>query len=105
MKIIGRTHSTWDRYLARRIIPRPKYACIGNLPTQGVRAWYSEDDLYDIRDAIAEIPAGGSQKAGAPLRRTKVLTKQELRAKLGDGRMLYVQNENDEFVPIWSDNI
>lgn len=101
--IIGRSIQSWERYLARRMIPRPAYASLNNTPGPGIKAYYSEDDLYAIRDALSEIPLGAPPKHGYWQARQKILTKAELRAKIGDGRMLYVQNDDGEFVPVWSE--
>jgi len=98
--IFDRQIARWERYLIRRIIPRPTYANIGNVPGQGIKGYYSEDDLYDIRDAIAEQFFKNSKT-----RRAKVLTKQELRAKIGDGRIMYVYNDEGDLVPIWSESV
>lgn len=103
--IIGRSLASWEKYLSKRMIPRPHYANVGNMPKAGIRAYYSEDHLYEIRDAIAEISFGAPPQKGYPTKKTKVLTKAELRAKIGDGRMLYVQNDEGEFVPIWSESV
>lgn len=104
-KIIGRSKNSWEKYIAKEMIPRPHYAAIGNKRGPGIRGYYSEDDLYKIRDAISEIPFGAPPKRSYPAKRTKVLTKQELRARIGDGRILYMQNDDGEFVPVWSESV
>ena len=90
--------------MARGIIKPPTYASVGNKKGPW-HAYYDEDEIFQIRDAISEIQRGRPRKDGKSKMpsRTKVLTKSELRSKIGDGRLLYVQNDDGEFVPIWSE--
>lgn len=106
-KFFNRSLKTWEKYLARRIIPRPVYAGLNNTPGSGIRSYYSEEHIHNIRDAIAEIPFGAPPRDGRVRHRTKVLTKQELRARLGDGQMLYIKDPHDDnkFIPVWSESI
>lgn len=102
MLLIGRQKRSWEIYIQRGLIPAPTYASPGCVKGP-FAAYYDEDEIFKIRDAIAEIPRGSARKDGKMRSRTKVLTKSELRSKIGDGRLLYVQNDEGQFVPIWSE--
>jgi len=63
--------------------------------------YFSDDDIVDIQDYFANIHFGRPRKDGIvkPLKRT--VTKEEVDAKLGRRDVLYVQNEDGDFIPVW----
>jgi hypothetical protein len=80
---------------------------VGVLPN-GERVWqrmsyYSEDELFKIREAIASIHCGRPRKDGKITSRKDVPTERDLRSLIGDAIMLYTQNKNGEFVPVWAE--
>lgn len=63
--------------------------------------YFNEDDILDIQDYFANIHYGRPRNDGSvtPLKRT--VTKEEVTARLGHRDVLYVQNDDGEFIPIW----
>lgn len=63
--------------------------------------YFNESDILDIQDYFANIHYGRPRNDGAitPLKRT--VTKEEVDAKLGRRDVLYVQNDDGEFIPVW----
>lgn len=59
----------------------------------------SEDDMMVARDFFAGVHKGRPRKDGK-ITSYKVPTREQLRAMIDSGKILYVK-ENDEFVPIW----
>lgn len=101
-KILNRSHMQLHRYAATGLIDPP----MGALPN-GERAWqrlsfYSEDDIFKIREAMTTISRGRTRKDGTIVNNT-VLTEQEVRARMGDALMLYTQTKDGRFVPVWAE--
>lgn len=65
------------------------------------KSYYSEDDIFEIREAMSKIHHGRPRKDGKIC--NNVLTEQELRAKMGDALMLYTRTKDGEFIPVWSE--
>jgi len=63
------------------------------------RYFFSEDDMMDLRDYMATVHIGRPRNDGK-ITNNRVPTREELRAMMQQGRVLYVK-ENDEFVPVW----
>lgn len=63
------------------------------------RYFFSEDDMMDLRDYVATVHIGRPRKDGK-VTNNRIPTREELRAMMQQGRVLYVK-ENDEFVPVW----
>lgn len=101
-KILNRSHMQLHRYAESGLIDPP----VGVLPN-GERAWqhlsfYSEDDIFNIREAMTTISRGRPRKDGYIVNNS-VLTEQEVRAKMGDALMLYTQTKDGRFVPVWAE--
>lgn len=102
-KILGRSRNVLKRYLKKGLINPPVYASADQTPALQKRCYYSEDDLFDIRAAMATIHKGHPRKDGR-ITPSNVLTEQELRARMGDAIMLYTRTEDGRFIPVWSEN-
>lgn len=103
LKIFKRSRMQLERLIKSETIPAPTGATIG-----GTRAWqkmsyYSEDDLFKIRDGLASIHAGRPRRDGRVTPRKGIPTEKELRSLIGDAIMLYTQNKDGEFVPVWAE--
>lgn len=101
-RLLNRGAAQIYRYISDGIIEPPT----GSLP-DGERSfrklsYYSEDDVFKIRDAMASIHRGRPRKDGK-ISNNSVLTENELRGKMGDALMLYTRTKDGEFVPVWSE--
>ena len=63
--------------------------------------YFSPDDILNIQDHFANIHFGRPRKDGAITPKRNSVTKEEVDAKLGRREVLYVQNEDGEFIPVW----
>jgi hypothetical protein len=66
-------------------------------------SYYSEDDIFKIREYMSTIHRGRPRRDG--LVTNSVISEQELKIRMGDGIMLYTKNSSGEIVPIWSETI
>lgn len=95
----GRTNikrAQWAKH-----IPPPTYTVINEngKPSPKSRAYYSESQLYELRDMFAFIHRGRPRKDGRYV--SHAISEQELRYRLGHGMLLYTKGTNDEFIPVW----
>lgn len=102
-RILDRNRAQFNRMIMAGMIKRP-------ISQDGVpnvkwnqHSYYSEDDLFEIRAAMATIHRGRPRKDGR-ITTSRVLTEQELRAKMGDALVLYTRKSDGTFVPVWAEN-
>lgn len=69
-----------------------------------IRSWYSEEDVYELRDIFASRRWGAPRKDGLKTN-NKTPTVQELRRRMGLGLLQYTRTEDGKFLPIWSETI
>lgn len=62
--------------------------------------YFSEDNIYEIRDYFANVHKGRPRKDGA-VTSYKIPSIEELDALLGKREMVYVQDKKGNFIPIW----
>jgi hypothetical protein len=52
---------------------------------------------------MSHIHSGRPRKDGRITPRKNIPTEKELRSLIGDAIMLYTQNKNGEFIPVWAE--
>jgi hypothetical protein len=62
--------------------------------------YFSEDDLYEIRNYFANLHRGRPRSDGIIVSKN-VPTEQEIDAILGKRQMLYVRTQEGKYVPVW----
>lgn len=102
-KLLNRKMVQLDKYIYSGMIEPPTGAAPG-----GIRAWhylsfYSEDEIFRIRDYMSTIHRGRPRRDG--LITNSVITEQELKVLVGHGIMLYRKSSDGEMVPVWSETI
>jgi len=102
-KILGRSRIQLERMIAAGIIPEPTGATPGGKRKWQVVSYYSEDDLFKIREAMASIHMGRPRKDGKITPRKDVLSERDLRSLMGDAIMLYTRNKDGDFIPVWQE--
>jgi len=65
------------------------------------KSYYSEDDIFAIRNALSTIHTGRPRKDGKIS--NSMLTEQELRARMGDALVLYTRTKDGDFIPVWAE--
>lgn len=97
-QMLNRHRKTIHLHISEGNIPRPQQEHAIHNKKPGA-FFFSEDDAMAVRDFMATLHYGRPRKDG---KNTPYLipTREELRAMIESGRILYVK-ENNEFVPIW----
>ena len=88
----------------RGIVPPAMGSQKGGKTGWQVRSYYSESQVWEIRDILA------SYSMGRP-RNDKLITNnitpspQELTRRMGDGILTYARTEDGRFIPVWREEI
>lgn len=85
-------------------IPYPTGASKDGVRAFQIRSYYSELQVYEIRDILATYSMGRPRKDGM-INNNVTPTRQELTRRLGDGILTYTKNSDGEFIPVWSESI
>lgn len=97
-ELIGRHRDRLIEYMSRGDVEYPQREYNIETGRQG-RYFFSEDDMMEIRDYMSNIHIGRPRKDGK-ITNNRVPNREEFRAMIQSGRVLYVK-ENDQFVPVW----
>ena len=63
--------------------------------------YFSANDIIDIQDHFANVHFGRPRNDGAITPKRNTVTKEEVDPRLGRREVLYVQNDDGEFIPVW----
>lgn len=85
-------------------IPPPTGANLNGVRKWGLRSYYSEDQVHEIRNILASIHTGRPRKDGL-ITNESTPTIQELTRRMGDGILTYTKTPNGDFVPVWTESI
>ena len=102
--LVNRHKKYLPRLMKKGIIPFPMGSQKGGARGWQVRSYYSESQVYEIRDILATYHIGRPRK-------DKLITnditpsKAELTRRMGDGILTYTRTEDGRFIPIWSESI
>jgi len=103
LRILKRSRAHLERIIKAGIVPAPVGAQKGGGRKWQVLSYYSEDDLYKIREGMASIHMGRPRKDGKVTTRKDIVSEKDLRSILGDGIMLYTKTEDGRFIPVWQE--
>lgn len=102
--LVNRHKKYMPSLMKRGIIPKPTGSQKGGKTGFQVRSYYSESQVWAIRDILATYHIGRPRK-------DKLITNditpspQELTRRMGDGTLTYVRTEDGRFVPVWNESI
>lgn len=102
--LINRHKKYIPSLIRRGVIPPPLGSFPGGTRAYGIRAYYSESQIKEIRDILASIHIGQPRKDGL-ITNNMTPTKQELTRKMGDGILTYTKTEDGRFIPVWNESI
>jgi hypothetical protein len=85
-------------------IPYPTGSQEGGEGKFGIRSYYSESQVRQIRDILASFHMGRPRKDGLITNDTTPTT-QELTRRMGDGILTYTRTSEGQFIPIWTESI
>lgn len=103
-KLINRNRKYIPELMKVGKIPYPTGASIGKKRGYQIRAYYSENQVHEIRDILASYHHGRPRKDGL-INNNITPTRQELTRRMGDGILTYTRNSNGEFIPVWSETL
>jgi len=85
-------------------IPYPTGSQKGGEGKFGIRSYYSESQVQEIRDILASFHVGRPRKDGL-ITNEITPTRQELTRRMGDGMLTYMKTPEGNFVPMWTESI
>jgi hypothetical protein len=103
-ELVNRHKKYMPSLMKRGIIPFPTGAQKGGARGWQVRSYYSESQVYDIRDILATYHIGRPRKDKL-ITNDITPTRQELTRRMGDGILTYTRTEDGRFIPVWSESI
>lgn len=97
--IAGRVRRVIRQWKAKGLTPQPALAYSLNNPDHIVDIFWTSEQAWEIWEYASEIHIGRPRKDGEVT--SKSPTKAEARALIEGGRVLYIQDEDGEFIPTW----
>ncbi len=102
--LVNRHKKYMPQLMKRGVIPHPTGSQKGGATGWQVRSYYSESQVFEIRDILATYHIGQPRKDGL-ITNNMTPTRQELTRRMGDGILTYTRTEDGRFIPIWSESI
>lgn len=65
------------------------------------KKFFTDEEIIEIQEFFANVHFGRPRKDGAITPKKQSVTKEEVDAKLGRREVLYVQNDEGDFIPVW----
>lgn len=103
-KLVHRHRKYMPSLIKRGIIPPPTGSSIDGKTGFQIRAYYSEEQVKEIRDILASHHIGAPRKDGL-ITNNMTPTSQELTRRMGDGILVYTRTEDGRFIPVWGESI
>jgi len=103
-KLVNRHRKYLPTLMKRGTIPLPTGASLNKERGFQIRAYYSQTQVYEIRDTLATYSFGRPRKDGL-INNDVTPTRQELTRKMGEGILTYTKNSDGEFIPVWSETL
>ncbi len=102
--LVNRHKKYMPQLMKRGVIPHPTGSQKGGATGWQVRSYYSESQVYEIRDILASYHIGRPRNDRL-ITNDITPTRQELTRRLGDGILTYTRTEDGRFIPVWSESI
>lgn len=103
-QLVNRHKKYLPQLMKRGVIPGPTGSQKGGSTGWQVRSYYSQSQVYQIRDILASYHIGRPRNDGL-ITNAMTPTRQELTRRMGDGILTYTRTEDGRFIPIWSESI
>jgi len=103
-QLVNRHKKYMPSLMKRGVIPFPTGSQKGGETGWQVRSYYSESQVYEIRDILASYHIGTPRKDKL-ITNNITPTRQELTRRLGDGMLTYTRTEDGRFIPTWQESI
>lgn len=102
--LVNRHKKYMPSLIRREVIPKPTGSQAGGSTGWQVRSYYSESQVFAIRDILASYHIG-RPRFDKLITNGITPTRQELTRRMGDGILTYTRTEDGRFIPIWSESI
>jgi len=102
--LVNRHKKYMPSLMKRGIIPFPTGSQKGGATGWQVRSYYSESQVWAIRDILATYHIGRPRKDKL-ITNDITPTSQELTRRMGDGILTYTRTEDGRFIPVWGESI
>lgn len=102
--LVNRHKKYMPQLMKRGVIPLPTGSQKGGATGWQVRSYYSESQVYEIRDILATYHIGRPRNDKL-ITNDITPTRQELTRRLGDGILTYTKTDDGRFIPVWSESI
>lgn len=103
-ELVNRHKKYLPDLMKRGILPEPIGSQKGGARGWQVRSYYSESQVFEIRDILASYHIGRPRKDGL-VTNDITPTRQELTRRMGNGILTYTRTDDGRFIPIWSESI
>jgi hypothetical protein len=103
-ELVNRHRKYLPRLMQSGSIPYPVGSQKDGESKFGLRSYYSESKVKEIRDILASFHVGRPRRDGL-ITNDITPTKQELTRRMGSGMLTYTRSENGEFIPVWMESI
>jgi hypothetical protein len=102
--MLGRHRMTIDKYIRNGYIRTPQrtYIIDGKFDKLG-KYMFSERDILDLHEYFCSVSVGRPRKDGV-INSLNLPTRSELKAALKTASVLYIKNDEGDFVPVWKEN-
>ena len=99
-KLLNR-HPKWIPALVKQgVLPPPTPASVGAVKGLGVNSYYSEDQIYEMRDICSERHKGNRRKDGL-ITNNEVPSLAEMKRAMGLDILQYTKSNDGNVIPIW----
>jgi hypothetical protein len=103
-KLVNRHRKHMPRLMKSERIPLPTGASKDKERGWQIRAYYSESQVYEIRDILASYHIGSPRKDGL-ITNNITPSRQELTRRMGSGILTYTKTEDGQFIPLWTETV
>lgn len=103
-KLLNRNPKYIADLVKRGILPPPTGASKDGKRGLRIRAYYSEDQVFELREVFSERRWGAPRKDGLKTN-NHTPTVQEMTRRMGKGLLQYTRDEDGNFLPIWGETI
>jgi len=102
--LVNRNASYLTNLVTNGVLPPPLGCQAGGERAFRVRSYYSEEDVFMIREILSHRSWGSPRKDGL-ITNNHTPTLQEMRRRMGHEMLQYTKDENGKIVPIWSETV
>ena len=103
-RLINRHRKYIPRLMKNGTILEPTGQSLNKVRGFQIRAYYSEEQVMDIRDTLATYSIGRPRFDGL-INNNTTPTRQELTRRMGDGILTYTRTEDGRFIPTWAETV